>query len=238
MILSDDDFAEPEIDLGVHIHNIQKTVYSNVLRKKVDNAIKDKQSALLKQLIEEEWDGETAFYPVNDDNIKNVVKFSVKALGDNANLNWIDTSNVTDMSYLFSTSEFDGDISNWDVSHVTTMWCLFYDSVFNGDISGWNVSKVTDMRGMFHHSEFNGDISGWNVSHVTDMVNMFYDSKFNGDISGWDVSNVIDMTGMFYSSEFNRDISEWNISNVTDKRYIFDNCPIKKEYKPKLINVD
>ena len=42
MILSDDDFEEPEIDLGVHIQNIQKTVYSNVLRKKVDNVIKDK----------------------------------------------------------------------------------------------------------------------------------------------------------------------------------------------------
>ena len=41
MILSDDDFEEPEIDLDVHIQNIQKNVYSNVLRKKVDNAINE-----------------------------------------------------------------------------------------------------------------------------------------------------------------------------------------------------
>ena len=41
MILSDNDFEEPDIDLGVHIANIQKTVYINDLKKKADNAIND-----------------------------------------------------------------------------------------------------------------------------------------------------------------------------------------------------
>ena len=56
---------------------------------------------MLKHIIEEEWDGETVFYPVNNDNIKDIVDFSVNVLGNNANLNWIDVSNVTDMNYIF-----------------------------------------------------------------------------------------------------------------------------------------
>ena len=32
MILSDNDFEEPEIDLGVHIENIQSTIKQNILR--------------------------------------------------------------------------------------------------------------------------------------------------------------------------------------------------------------
>ena len=256
MILSDDDFEEPEIDLGVHIQNIQKTVYNNVLIKKVDNAIKDKQSVLLKQLIEE-WDGETAFYPVNNDNIRDTVKFSIKALGNKANLNWIDTSNVTDMWGMFYHSKFNGDISRWDVSHVTNMKGMFRQNMFNGDISKWDVSNVTDMSYMFNKSEFNGDISKWNVSSVKNMMFMFYDSIFNGDISGWDVSSVTNMSYMFTDSVFNGDISRWDVSNVINMRemfagskfnqdisswsiskgidmfYIFYQCPIKEEYKPK-----
>ena len=35
MILSDDEFEEPEIDLGVHLQNIQKTVDIQCLKKDV-----------------------------------------------------------------------------------------------------------------------------------------------------------------------------------------------------------
>ena len=39
MILSDDDFEEPEIDLGVHIENIQREITRNKLIKDIHNAI-------------------------------------------------------------------------------------------------------------------------------------------------------------------------------------------------------
>ena len=78
------------------------------------------------------------------------------------------------MSYLFSRSKFNGDISKWNVSNVTDMSDLFYGSQFNGDISNWDVSNVIDMYGMFEHSNFKQDISKWNVSKVTNMRHMFY----------------------------------------------------------------
>ena len=150
------------------------------------------------------------FYKVqNKDILISIIEKYIKIFGNECNLNWIDVSNVTDMSYMF------------------------YDSNFNGDISQWNVSNVTVMCEMFYASKFTGDISQWNVSNVTDMSCMFMFSKFNGNISQWNVSNVINMASMFYKSVFNGDISNWDVSNVTDKYKMFFRCPIKSKYKPK-----
>lgn len=155
-------------------------------------------------------------------------------------LNWIDTSEVTSMDYLFRNSYFNGDISKWDVSSVQTMEGMFADcykfngdisnwdtrnvrtmghmfsnTSFNGDISNWDTHNVTDMEGMFVSSEFNQDISNWDTHNVRTMKNMFRKSKFNQDISKWDVSKVENMCGMFYESCFDGDISNWNVFNVT-----------------------
>ena len=146
-----------------------------------------------------------------DYNVYEVVPNEIKRLGNDADLNHIDVSNVTIMNYLSigSGSGFNGDISQWDVSNVIGMELMFNDSKFNGDISEWNVSNVTNMTGMFHQSKFNGDISNWDVSTVKSMEGMFYQSKFNGDISNWDVSNVTNMKMMFKDSSFNGDVSKW-----------------------------
>ena len=106
------------------------------------------------------------YHPKTKDELKKIIKLRIESDGNECDLNNIDTSNITDMSYLFEYSDFNGNISNWDVSNVT------------------------DMEGMFRYSKFNDDISKWDVSNVTNMVGMFYGSKFNGDISNWDVSNV------------------------------------------------
>ena len=64
---------------------------------------------------------------------------------------------------------------------------------------------------------------------------MFYDSCFNKDISKWNTSSLNYMNGMFAYSPFKGNISNWNINNVIDyDDHIFDNCPIKDEYKPNL----
>ena len=62
------------------------------------------------------------YHPKTRDELKELVDKLVKERGYNADLNDIDTSEITDMNYIFSYSSFNGDISEWDVSKVEDMW--------------------------------------------------------------------------------------------------------------------
>ncbi len=164
--------------------------------------------------------------PTTNAELKTAVTSGISNWGDTADLNYIITTAVTDMSDIFSREQtFNGDIAGWDVSKVTDMNNMFYFAVaFNGDISGWDVSSVTNMNNLFRlATSFNGNISGWNVSSVTTMRDMFnVASVFNGNISGWDVSSVTNMSSMFSgASAFNGDISGWDVSSVTNMNNMF-----------------
>ena len=69
--------------------------------------------------------------------------------GPNCDLSDIDTSLITDMSYMFYGSDFNGNISEWDVSNVKNMSQLFRESKFNQDISNWKVNKDCIIYNMF-----------------------------------------------------------------------------------------
>ena len=153
------------------------------------------------------------YHPKDKHELKELVDKLIKERGNEADLNDIDTSEITDMSELFYKSNFNGDISNWDVSNVKDMSYMFEDSKFNGDISKWNVSNVETMEYMFPFSKFNGDISNWDVSKVKYMGRMFYNSQFtgeNGDISNCDVSNAKNnMYYMFSKSPLEKNPPKW-----------------------------
>ena len=112
--------------------------------------------------------------------------------------NCIDTSEITDMSYLFKNlddiEDNDFDVSNWDVSNVTDMAYMFMNcKKFNGDLSGWDVSNVTSMPGMFGGCEsFEGNgIENWNISNVEFIEEMFAIClKLNIDFSNWNIKNI------------------------------------------------
>ena len=166
--------------------------------------------------------------------LQKIIVEAIKENGPNCDLNWIDVSGVTDMSFLFNFTEY---LDYLQAKHFRDQY------PFNCDISKWDVSNVKDMEGMFSVcTEFNQDISNWNVSNVKDMEGMFrFAKKFNQAIGKWDVSNVKLFNTMFFSaSSFNQDISNWKINqdadvfNMEDPNLaLFNGCPIKDEFKPK-----
>ena len=172
--------------------------------------------------------------PMDREALMAEIKRAMDTHGNTVDLNYIDTTAITIMAYIFSDDstygkglhKFNGDISKWDVSKVTVMTAMFNGATsFNQDISEWKVGKVTVMSNMFDRAtSFNQDISEWKVGKVTVMNSMFNGAtSFNQDISDWDVSLVTDMSGMFQgATSFNQDISEWKVGKVTNMRFMFN----------------
>ena len=73
--------------------------------------------------------------PKTKKELRTLIDKTIEEQGYACDLNFIDTSLITDMRYMFSDSKFNGDISSWNVSNVSDMSFMFSDSKFNGDIS-------------------------------------------------------------------------------------------------------
>tara|TARA_B110000211_G_scaffold142286_1_gene162441 strand:+ start:768 stop:1190 length:423 start_codon:yes stop_codon:yes gene_type:complete len=137
-------------------------------------------------------------------------------INDSLDVTKVITSFVTDMSYMFPSSNFNQNISHWDISNVKNIRVMFYyNPSFNQDIGTWDVSNVTDMSGTFSSStSFNQDLSGWEVSNVIRMGGMFsFASSFNQDLSAWVVHKIIDC------NKFSINTTTW-----TTPKTNFTNC--------------
>ena len=186
---------------------IDSTMYKLRELKEDMTSLTSLKSYIKEQLVEEsELDD---LKPDNREELEDLISQRIEQYGPKCNLNDIDVSRITDMSFLFCDMTFDGDISKWDVRRVKNLSSMFAGSTFNGDLSKWDVSRVENMNSMFSYSRFNSDISKWDVSRVKNMISMFYDSKFTGDISGWDVSNVKRMHNMFKDSPLEGKEPSW-----------------------------
>ncbi len=162
-------------------------------------------------------------------------------------LDW-DTSNVTDMSYMFADcGSFNDDLSDWNTISVTTMESMFQNSNWNnGSEAGlfgavqipWNLTSLTNARAMFKgNSNFNGAFNGPNPFGlaVTDMSEMFRDATgFVGwGLESWNTGSVENMEGMFkgatqlgvdpnFPNQIVASIEGWNTALVSNMDSMFN----------------
>ncbi len=118
------------------------------------------------------------------DSIRKYIDILKPRRGETVDLNWIDTSKIDDMSWLFEDKStkrgLNYDVSKWDVSnvkHFTAMfsWCTKFDC----DLSKWNVSSGTHFAGMFKHcTSFKGKgLDKWNIDPHAHTYQMFSGCK-------------------------------------------------------------
>ena len=148
----------------------------------------------------------------------------------NVSLSDIDTSKITDMSFLFA--NFNDENGKNLCDKISTFskkqqekceHSASYRRDFSG-IESWDTSKVKNMSYMFYNQPaFNQDIQIWNVSKVTNMDSTFAKAQsFNQPLESWNVANVKNMDSLFaYAESFNQPLDKWNVSNVENMALLF-----------------
>ena len=192
-------------------------------------------------------DSNTVSWRSENANVTNVMfKDAIKPTNTSMWFNWmadllsiegiekLDTSNVTDMSSMFSNCRrlTTLDVSHFNTSNVTDMSNMFSDcrELTTLDVSHLNTSNVTDMNRMFDncYKLATLDVSYFNTSNVTNMSSMFDYCQNLAilDVSHFDTSKVTNMSSMFSFCKrlVSLDVSHFNTSNVTDMQQMFYEC--------------
>ena len=148
---------------------------------------------------------------------------------------FIDTSNVTSMSYMFElcSSLTNLDLSKWNTDRVTDIGYMFHfmSNLENLNISNFDTSEVTNMNSMFTGciKLKTLDVSNFNTSKVTSMRKMFrhLHEVTNLDLSNFDFSKLDNVSYMFENSYKLSEIkvsNNWNLDKYTYKDDVFLNC--------------
>ena len=148
-------------------------------------------------------------------------------------LQYVNTSNVTDMSGMFSatTSLKTLNLSTFNTANVTNMSGMFEgtESLTSLDISSFNTSNVTNMSRMFYSSKSLTTLSltNFNTTNVTDMTSMFEGMSKITTLSGLtslNTTNVTSMEKMFkgMSRLTSLNLNSFRTSNVTNMSSMFE----------------
>lgn len=165
----------------------------------------------------------------DDKTIYQIIQYYLKKYGEDADLNGIDVSQVTDMSNIFYVTDFQGDVSEWDVSGVTNFSGMFGGCKrFNCDLSGWDVHSGITFNSMFSGCErFNSDIGNWEMGSATSINSMFLNCyAFDKDLTKWDIQEVEDMDNAFCKcfSFKGKGLDHWKPIKVKKIAYAFYWC--------------
>ena len=173
-------------------------------------------------------------------------------------LSSLDTSQVTDMSYMFTACSrlTSLDLSNFDTSQVTNMswmFCAEPGSLMNIEeinVSSFDTSQVTDMSYMFTACSrlTSLHLSNFDTSNVTNMSTMFAycSSLTNSDASNFNAPKLTDITDMFkgLTNLETLNSSNFNAPKLTDITDMFkgltnlETLNLSNFNAPKITNMD
>ena len=149
-------------------------------------------------------------------------------------LKYLNTANVTDMSYMFySCQELSSlDLTNFNTANVTDMGNMFEgcSALTSLDLTNFNTANVENMSSMFYDCSAlkSLDLTNFNTANVTYMSYMFYNcqnlSKL--DVSNFNTEKLLTMCSMFQKCKnlTSLDLSNFNTKSVTEMAQMFSDC--------------
>ena len=148
--------------------------------------------------------------------------FSDEHLHDISGLANLDTSNVTNMSFMFDNNQISdlSPLANWNTGNVTDMSYMFDNNRISdlNSLANWNTGNVTYMSRMFEGNQISdlSPLANWNTGKVTDMSYMFNDplnSTINSQSTlnkfhaiAYKLDNTRDLASHSESKTFNDDL--------------------------------
>lgn len=152
------------------------------------------------------------------------------------NFDEFDTSNVVDMSYMFSgynkrvsvspITQTPLNLTRFNTSKVKTMREMFYESgIENIDLSNFNTENVEDVSGMFAQTSRIDeiDLSGFDTRNLKYVTSMFTGSSASRlKLNGWRNDKLTDISGMFRSTNAKEiQLNNFKTDNVINMSYLF-----------------
>ena len=131
----------------------------------------------------------------------------------------VDTSNVTNMQYMFSDAKMDT-INSFDTSNVTNMQYMFNECNYLVTIPQLDTSNVTNMQYFLYYCRNVYEIPMLDTSNVTTMSNLLRDAKITS-FPQWDMSKVTDVSNIFNSCKWLIDVPELDWGAVKNCTYPF-----------------
>ena len=149
-------------------------------------------------------------------------------------LQYLNTSKVTDMAYMFNgcSKLASLDLSNFNTVKVQHMRYMFAgcNLLASLNLSKFNTADVRNMNSMFRECyKLNSlDLSNFNTAKVTDMNNMFYNCQnlTSLNLSNFNTEKVQQMYYMFaYCKNLTSlDLSSFDTRSVVNMKCMFDYC--------------
>ena len=151
------------------------------------------------------------------------------------NLNYLNTEEVTDMSYMFSACHAlkTLDLSHFKTDKVKDMGLMFYycDGLESLDFSSFKTDSLRNMMMMFYMCSGleSLDLSSFNVDSVTSFFDMFYKCTAlkSLNLKGWNINEHAAVASMFLDCSSLETIycsNTWNTDNEWGRDKMFSGC--------------
>ena len=153
-------------------------------------------------------------------------------LTDIAGIEYLNTSEVTNMSYMFYNCKglTSLDVTHFDTRNVTDMSYMFYycSGLTNLNLN-FNTGNVTNMSYMFYYCSglTSLDVTNFNTGNVTTLERMFSGCSGLTNLNlNFNTANVTNMSNMFSLcwSLTSLDVTNFDTSNVTTMASMFSSC--------------